>query len=388
MEQITDKLYNWASVLDPLTRAQACETVRMPFIQPHLALMPDAHLGLGATVGSVIPTVGAIMPAAVGVDIGCGMNAVRTQFTLPDVQGTGRDPRGLHAAIAAAIPLSAGNQNRSVLVSARDRVTRLEAMAGIEQADEVAPRWRLQLGSLGSGNHFIEVSLDEADRVWLFLHSGSRGVGNKLAQRHIRVAQQVCQGAAAAEPGSRVPDGGHRRVRSVHPSAALGADVRPAEPRGDDGPGDRLHLGVHGSPGAADGVGRLPPQLHRAGGPFRSARVWLSRKGAINAEAGRPGLVPGSMGDRSYVVVGKGDERALRSAPHGAGREHSRRKAKQLFTRADLNARMAGVAWGESDSFLDEHPLAYKRIDQVMADAADLVTVTHELRQIVNVKGD
>src|SRR3954449_6840542 len=190
MEKINDRLYNWASILEDATRAQAERTAEMPFIHPHLALMPDAHLGKGATVGSVIPTEGAIIPAAVGVDIGCGMIAVRTQFTAADLAG--KNLAVLHEQISRAVPLSAGRQNKVVRETAAPRVEELRALPGAGQADGAAGNWPLQLGSLGSGNHFIEVSLDEADRVWLFLHSGSRGVGNKLAQKWIAVAQKQC----------------------------------------------------------------------------------------------------------------------------------------------------------------------------------------------------
>lgn len=388
MEQITAKLRNWASILEPKTRAQACETARMPFIQPYLALMPDAHLGMGATVGSVIPTVGAIMPAAVGVDIGCGMRAVRTQFTLADVSAAGRDLHELHQAIASAVPLSAGNYNAKVSAQARSRVDQLEAMAGIEQADKVSPNWRMQLGSLGSGNHFIEVSVDEDDRFWLFLHSGSRGVGNKLAQAHIKVAQAECEQSGAKLPnrdlaylseGSATFDAYIQALRWAQTFAAL----------------NRVEMMNRVENCMSDFMGESVAIIESVGCHHNyterethfGEQVWLSRKGAINAEKGMPGLIPGSMGDRSYVVAGLGNEDALRSAPHGAGRNFSRSNAKTLFTRADLDLRMAGVAWGESDAFLDEHPQAYKPIDQVMRDAAELVEITHELRQIVNLKG-
>lgn len=389
MERITDKLYSWASILDPQARAQACQTATMPFIAPHLALMPDAHLGLGATVGSVIPTVGAIMPAAVGVDIGCGMRAVRTQFTMADIQARGRDLRAVHRAISARVPLSAGHYNHEVVATAGPRIELLEALPGIAQAEEVARNWRAQLGSLGSGNHFIEVSLDEVDRVWLFLHSGSRGVGNKLAGKHIRVAERESANGSIPLPnrdlaylteGTAPFDSYIEALHWAQTFAALNRDEMM----------DRVLACVAAFMG-------VPVQQQETVGCHHNytarethfgTEVWLSRKGAINADSGRPGLIPGSMGDRSYVVAGKGNELALRSAPHGAGRAHSRTKAKALFTREDLDARMAGVAWGESDAFLDEHPQAYKPIDRVMADAADLVEVVHELRQIVNVKGD
>ncbi|GAA2035853.1 hypothetical protein GCM10009819_20470 [Agromyces tropicus] len=192
MEKLSARLVSWASLIDEKTVEQARTSSTMPFIYPHLALMPDAHLGLGATVGSVIPTLGAIMPAAVGVDIGCGMIAVKTQFAASDLPS---DRREVREQIERAIPLSAGHANRKVVATAEPRVAELEALAEAKEFDPARYRgdWRLQLGSLGSGNHFIEVSLDEADAVWLFLHSGSRGVGNRIAQHHIRVAQELCR---------------------------------------------------------------------------------------------------------------------------------------------------------------------------------------------------
>src|SRR6266581_2126449 len=194
MEHLAKKLINWASILEDGTSQQARRTATMPFIWPHLALMPDAHLGKGSTVGSVIPTLGAILPACVGVDIGCGMIAVRTGLVHEDLRG--KALARLREAIEKAIPLSAGHYNDAI----RDhgttkRIAELEERDGADSAEAIAPNWRLQLGSLGSGNHFIEVSLDERDRVWLFLHSGSRGVGNKLATRHIKVAQAWGEGA-------------------------------------------------------------------------------------------------------------------------------------------------------------------------------------------------
>ncbi|WP_247629181.1 RtcB family protein [Microbacterium croceum] len=193
MERLSERLLSWASLIDEKTLDQAHTTARMPFIHPHLALMPDAHLGKGATVGSVIPTLGAIIPAAVGVDIGCGMIAVRTQFTRSHLDG--RDLAELREQIERAIPLSAGRYNRKIVATAEPRIAELEDLAAKHEFDPetYAGNWRLQLGTLGSGNHFIEVSADELDRVWLFLHSGSRGVGNKIAGHHIAVAQRLAK---------------------------------------------------------------------------------------------------------------------------------------------------------------------------------------------------
>src|SRR5262249_36692927 len=199
VRQISKRLMSWASIVEPNVQEQAERTAAMPFIYPHLALMPDAHQGKGAAVGSVIPTLGAIMPAAVGVDIGCGMIAVRTGLTRHDLAG--RPLARLRQAIERAVPLSAGRYNKAVRDSStKTRIAELENHDGADSAGVVAPNWRLQLGSLGSGNHFIEVSLDEADRIWLFLHSGSRGVGNKLATKHIKIARQWCERARVQLP--------------------------------------------------------------------------------------------------------------------------------------------------------------------------------------------
>lgn len=401
MEQISKKLFNWASILGPNAREQAEKTATMPFIFPHLALMPDAHLGKGATVGSVIPTLGAIMPAAVGVDIGCGMMAVCTQLTADDMRRA-RDLASLREAIEAVIPLSAGKYNERVYDDETcARVAELEAMDGAESAEAIAPNWRLQLGSLGSGNHFIEISLDELDRVWLFLHSGSRGVGNKLAVKHIKIAQKMCSQWWIKLPD---PDLAYL-VEGTREFWAYMEDLRWAQhfallnrremmhrvlvclekwSRDDVEQQEIIECHHNYTEQMSDGLlARWKPKT--AG---HAGHVWLSRKGAIDATAGNPGLIPGSMGTRSYVVTGLGNYLSLNSSPHGAGREYSRSAARKTFTRDQLDQAMEGIEWGRSDAFLDEIPGAYKPIDVVMADASSLVKVEHTLRQIVNVKGD
>ena len=389
MEQLSKRLMNWASVLDDKTRAQAERTASMPFIFPHVALMPDAHLGLGATVGSVIPTLKSIIPAAVGVDIGCGMIAVRTQFTAAEVTARGA-LTPLRQAIERAIPLSAGKHNSSVRdAGTQGRITELEDLDGARSADQIAGNWRLQLGSLGSGNHFIEVSLDEADRVWLFLHSGSRGVGNKLANKHIAIARAQCEKWWIQLPDADLAylpeETGEfwdyiRDLRWAQHFALLNREEMMARVVG------CLQDWI-GEPAEASETVNTHHNYTEQEEHF-SQRVWLSRKGAIDASAGRPGLIPGSMGTHSYVVTGKGSKVALNSAPHGAGRRYSRSAARKTFSRAELEAAMKGIEWRQTDAFLDEIPAAYKDVDQVMADAADLVEVRHTLRQIVNVKGD
>jgi tRNA-splicing ligase RtcB (3'-phosphate/5'-hydroxy nucleic acid ligase) len=389
MEQISKRLMNWASILEEGTLEQARRTAAMPFIFPHVALMPDAHLGKGATVGSVIPTLGAIIPAAVGVDIGCGMIAVRTQFTAGDTRRRG-DLASLREAIERAVPLSAGVYNTAVdRASTCARVAELEARQGAEQAERISPNWRLQLGSLGSGNHFIEVSLDEDNRVWLFLHSGSRGVGNKLATRHIKIAQALNKKWWIQLPD---PDLAYlvegtpqfwdyiRDLRWAQHFALLNREEMMDRVTGCFQ--EWIGAGVEASETVNTHHNYTEQETHWG------KQVWLSRKGAIDASAGTAGLIPGSMGTRSYVVSGKGNRLALNSSPHGAGREYSRSAARKTFTREQLDAAMTGIEWRATDAFLDEIPGAYKDIDVVMNDARDLVEIRHTLRQIVNVKGD
>lgn len=388
METISPKLLNWASILDEKTREQAVMTAGLPFIYPHLALMPDAHLGKGATVGSVIPTLRAIIPAAVGVDIGCGMIAVRTQYSVKDLP---KDRKSLREDIERVIPLSAGHNNRKVLPTAEPRIAELKrraAKAGFNPAQYV-DKWELQLGSLGSGNHFIEVSADEDDGVWLFLHSGSRGIGNRIAQHHIGVAQHVSRKHQIYLPDpdlAYLDEGTPQFERYI-------AELRWAQ-----------HFALLNREEMMD---RVTARFSRwVGGPVRERErinchhnfteqethygksVWVSRKGAIKAAPGDPGLIPGSMGTASYVVEGLGNPASLNSSPHGAGREYSRNAARKAFTLEELKRAMRGIEFRASEAFIDEIPAAYKPIDQVMQDAADLVRVRHKLRQLVNVKGN
>ncbi len=386
---------NWASILDDETRRQAERTAILPFIDPHVALMPDAHLGKGATVGSVLPTKGAIIPAAVGVDIGCGMIAVRTPWSTDEVRGRG-SLAPLRGDIERSVPLSAGKYNKKLTQSAKRRVSELEAKADelgekvLRSVTATAPNWSLQLGSLGSGNHFIEVTADEQDRVWLFLHSGSRGVGNKIAQKHIAIAQQRARDEdldlpdrdlAWLDEGTPEFDRYIAELRWAQHFALLNREEMM----------DRVAacLAAHMRADETPEVERINchhnfTQRERHFG----ADLWVSRKGAIQAKKGQAGLIPGSMGTASYVVRGLGNPESLESSPHGAGRVFSRTKARKTFTRAQLEESMAGIEWRHSDAFLDEIPAAYKDVDVVMRDARDLVEIRHTLRQLVNVKGD
>lgn len=391
-QRLAPGLVSWASILEDDTREQALRTSRMPFVYPHVALMPDAHLGKGATVGSVIPTRGAIIPAAVGVDIGCGMDAVRTQWTAGDLAACGRPLSQLREAIEVVVPLSAGQYNTRLTDSAESRVAALAALAqrlDVPDPASVVGNWALQLGSLGSGNHFIEVSLDEQGRVWLFLHSGSRGVGNKIAQHHIGVARQLMRRWFISLPDEDLAylvegtDEFWAYVRSLRWAQEFARQNR-AEMM------DRV-AGALAQFTGDDVVRHEEISCHHnytEQEKHFGATVWLSRKGAIDAHEGVLGLIPGSMGTRSYVVEGRGNPVSLCSAPHGAGRALSRSRARRTFTARQLEEAMVGIEYRRTDAFVDEIPAAYKDIDVVMADAADLVSVRHELRQIVNVKGD
>jgi len=390
VHRIGPKLYNWASILEDNTRDQAVTASTMPFIFPHLALMPDAHLGKGATVGSVIPTERAIIPAAVGVDIGCGMIAVKTQWTEAQVRDAGA-LAPLREAIEAAVPLSAGHYNTSLTDTAGQRVAELEIKASEYDFDpsDYAANWKLQLGTLGSGNHFIEVSVDEGGAVWLFLHSGSRGIGNKIAQHHIKVARGLMKKWWIDLPD---PDLAYlvegtdefwkyiRELRWAQMFALLNREEMM----------DRVVEAIEGHMGESVAETERINCHHNFTEQERhyGRELWVSRKGAIQADEGRPGLIPGSMGTASYVVSGLGNRLSLNSSPHGAGRNYSRSAARKAFTHEDLRAAMVGIEYRDTDAFIDEIPAAYKDIDQVMADSADLVEIRHTLHQILNVKGD
>lgn len=390
MKQESKRLMNWASVIEPNTLEQAVTASQMPFIYPHIALMPDAHLGKGATVGSVIPTERAIIPAAVGVDIGCGMIAVRTQWTEDDLRARG-PLSALREDIESRVPLSAGKYNTRITDTALPRINALEEYAGVQgiDPDEFAANWRLQLGTLGSGNHFIEVTGDEEGRVWVFLHSGSRGVGNKIAQHHIKVAQRLMEQWHISLPDRDLAylvqgtDEFTDYIQDLFWAQRFAALNR-------DEMLDRTVAALESFMGAPAVESHRVSCHHNYTSQERhfGKDVWLSRKGAIDASEGVWGLIPGSMGTASYVVVGKGNRLSLNSAPHGAGRNYSRSAARREFTHDQLREAMTGIEYRDTDAFIDEIPAAYKDIDQVMADAADLVEIKHTLHQLVNVKGD
>lgn len=399
--KLHEKLLSFASIVDGSTVEQAMQTAQLPFVHPHVALMPDAHFGKGSAVGTVIPTERAVIPAAVGVDIGCGMIAARTRFTADEVlrRGTGvADLSKLRESVESAIPMSKGGYNKSLnrFSFTGPRIDLLEDLARQSNIDltSYAKNWRLQLGTLGGGNHFIELCRDTDDRVWLFLHSGSRGIGNKIAQHHIKVAQKLCAQWCIDLPNpdlAYLPQGTPEFTRYLKELAW--AQRFAYENRNEMM--DRFRqafaswLGHPPDNAASIEVERVNThhnytQLELHGG----REVWLTRKGAIDAHKDKLGIIPGSMGTRSYIVRGKGNRAGLCSAPHGAGRRFSRTEARKRFTANDLAARMTGIEYRHGEAWVDEIPDAYKDIDTVMADACELVEVVTELRQVMNVKGE
>jgi len=386
------KLLNFASQIDDSTIEQAKETASMPFVYPHVALMPDAHAGKGSAVGTVIPTLGAVIPAAVGVDIGCGMIAARTRYTKDDIADL--PLAELRHAIEGAIPMSKGGYNDRL-----DRFAftaeRIESLAHQAESGGVdlkhSPNWRMQMGTLGGGNHFIELCLDNNDHVWMFLHSGSRGVGNKIANRHIKIAQKLMAQYWIELPNpdlAYLPQG--TREFNSYITELEWAQAFALANRAEMMDRFRQVLAQHMNDDPVDvEVDRVNCHHNYSTVENHGGKdVWITRKGAINANKGVRAVIPGSMGTRSYIVTGRGNKAGLCSAPHGAGRRFSRTEARRRFSTEDLAQAMQGIEYRHGDAWVDEIPAAYKDIDVVMHDARELVSIDFELRQILNVKGE
>lgn len=362
----------------------------LPFVDG-LAVMPDAHMGMGACVGSVIATKGAIIPAAVGVDIGCGMIAVKTKFTLNDLPS---DLEKVRNGIERRIPLSAGNFNKKIDGTALERVNKLAGKTK-DYYKTIVRDWTSQLGTLGSGNHFIELSLDQNDALWVVLHSGSRGIGNKLAEKHIKIAQKMMDSmfiTLVDKDLAYLPE--HTKEFDEYMYDLLWAQEFARLNR--EEMMDRVLKELSYTFFNEDGhqqkeieEGRINchhnfTQLENHMGK----NVWVTRKGAIQMMPGQLGVIPGSMGTRSYIVSGLGNPLSYMSAPHGAGRRFSRSEARRRFTMDDFEREMDGIECRHSLELIDEIPSAYKDIDEVMENSKSLVSILYELRQIVNIKGN
>jgi len=377
---------------------QLRNVARLPIVHHHIAAMPDVHWGIGATVGSVIPTRAAIIPAAVGVDIGCGMIAVRTSLTASDLPD---DLKPLRSAIERAVPHGRtdgggkGDRGSWHDLPARAEDTWKKLRQGYQQiVDKFAKldrgRTAEHLGTLGGGNHFIELCLDEAQRVWVMLHSGSRGVGNRIGMFFIELAKKdmqrqlanlpdqdlayLCEGSEHFDDYVFAVDWAQRFARKNR-ELMMAAVFEALEHS------KHLPKFTHGDV-AVNCHHNYVQQEHHFG-----ADVFVTRKGAVSARAGEFGIIPGSMGARSFIVRGKGNADSFHSCSHGAGRVMSRGQAQKQFSLADHAAATAGVECRKDEGVLDETPGAYKDIDAVMAAQSDLVEIVHTLKQVVCVKG-
>ena len=353
----------------------------LPWAFKHVAVMPDVHLGKGATVGSVIAMKDALSPAAVGVDIGCGMAAVETNLTSHDLPDS---LKALRSAVEEAIPLGP-NGHDSMHKSARKSALWATFKDLDESVEDKYGTAMKQMGSLGGGNHFIELCLDSRDRVWMMLHSGSRNIGKCLAEVHIKRAKKLSH-------NTYLPDRDLAVFLAKTPEmAAYTRDLTWAQQYAKEN--RTVMLAIY-----KEVLSAMVPKVTYA--PEISCHhnyvshechfgedVIVTRKGAISARAGEWGIIPGSMGTCSYIVKGLGNPESFHSASHGAGRRMSRGEAKRTFTLDDLASATAGVECRKDSSVLDEIPMSYKDIDQVMANQADLVTIHEKLKQIMCVKG-
>lgn len=371
----------------------------LPILAGHVAVMPDVHLGKGATVGTVIPTRGTIIPAAVGVDIGCGMCAVRTDLSseqLPDSLARVRSaferavPVGFDLHDKELNPTHEGPHGRDLRARMQALYARFEGLQILSVLGRLDARriWR-QLGTLGGGNHFIELCLDEAGAVWVMLHSGSRNIGKTIGEAAIGMAREAAVRAGVALPDKDLAwlnEGSPEFAQYVEALqwaqdyAALNRELMLF--RVLNALREELRRPVATTEEAVNCHHNYATVEEHFG-----AKVWITRKGAVSARAGQLGIIPGSMGTRSYIVRGKGNPLAYCSCSHGAGRRMSRGAAKRLFDLDALRAQTAGVECRKDGGVLDEIPGAYKDIDTVMAAQADLVDVVHTLKQVLCVKG-
>ncbi|MBI1942284.1 MAG: RtcB family protein [Betaproteobacteria bacterium] len=373
-------------------RQQLVNISQLPIVHHHVAAMPDVHHGIGATVGAVIPTRRAIIPAAVGVDIGCGMIATRLSLSAGDLDE--KSLRKVFGQISRDVPVGFGqhDEGKARVGAARQFEKSLRNIKqkhpGIEKRVGKHSSWLRQMGTLGGGNHFIEVCLDEADRVWVMLHSGSRGIGNAIGTYFIELAKTDSEHSQIILPDRDLAyfAEGARHFDDYVEAVGWAQDYARANRA------EMLELVIEALrrhlpafDATAEAVNCHHNYVERE--THYGERVWLTRKGAISARAGELGIIPGSMGTRSYIVRGRGSAESFQSCAHGAGRRMSRHAAKKRFGVADLIEQTRDVICRKDKGVVDEIPGAYKDIDEVMANQSDLVEVVHTLKQVICVKG-
>ncbi len=382
----------WTDDVDDKSKQQLANIASLPFIHHHVAAMPDVHLGIGATIGSVIATHKAIIPAAVGVDIGCGMVACRLSITANDLDE--KSLKSVFDQISRDVPVGRGMHNNRHAFEEKaqpfdlglNRI--LEKHPVLEKSICGTTKWVKQMGTLGGGNHFIEVCLDESNQVWVMLHSGSRGIGNTLAEYFIQLARKDMEQWMIHLPDRDLayfPEGTVHfddYVEAVHWAQEYAFQNRQCMV---DLVLEALRRHLPAFEVTSEVVNchhNYVAQEHHYG-----ANVWVTRKGAIRAREGDLGIIPGSMGARSYIVRGRGNPESFNSSAHGAGRRMSRTAAEKQFTEADLARQTDGVICRKDKGVVDEIPGAYKDIDVVMENQKDLTETLHTLKQVVCVKG-
>ncbi|HEY0712403.1 MAG TPA: RtcB family protein [Polyangia bacterium] len=387
-------IWLWANPneVEPQAIEQLTRVASLPWVAHHVAVMPDVHVGKGATVGSVIAMRGAVAPAAVGVDIGCGMTAVKTNLTAEDLPD---DLKRLRLAIERAIPVGRDMHDEAAFADLKGaegaalRADGQRLMAGFNgltsQVRELSDRAGRQLGTLGGGNHFIEICLDGGGAVWLMLHSGSRNIGARLAEYHMGVAQKLHHNEGLKDRDLAVFLAGTPQFQAYR------RDLYWAQDYARFNRAMMLHALQTVVRGFFPQVQfEAPISCHHnyvAEEHHFGEDVLVTRKGAIRAGAGELGIIPGSMGTKSFIVRGRGNPDSFESASHGAGRLMSRTEARRRFTRSDLRDQTTGVECRKDDGVIDEAPRAYKDIGRVMQQQEDLVEVVAALKQVVCVKG-
>lgn len=374
----------WASELEPEAEQQIKNLASLPFIHSHIAVMADAHAGKGSTVGTVIATKGAIIPAAVGVDIGCGMCAVKLPFKVDLFQD---NLSALRSSIERSIPVGF-NQNKEI----SERVGKvLSKMAPLENYS--LEKAALQLGTLGGGNHFIEICADEENNAWLMLHSGSRNIGKTLAEKHIDKAKGLMKQYFISLPDS---DLAYLTQKTIEFNAYIN-DLLWAQNYAKENRHEMILRAlkdisyfVYKEEKSSDELITFRVDCHHnytSQENHFGENVWITRKGAVSARKDEYGIIPGSMGTASYIVIGKGNPNSFCSCSHGAGRKMSRAKARGSFSKDDLINQTSGVECRKDEGVIDEIPAAYKDIDEVMFNQKDLVEPIFKLKQLLCIKG-